>query len=316
MRLNTERSRNYGAKVWRGRVDCQIDVQFYAAPPDLQGCFSSFYRATFTVAEGERVKDLLQPEWANLRFFAGDRPDAGTPGAEPLREARLTATGPSSLPVHFELGSTRMWGVGLFPLGWAKFCQGQAKDLANLVVDGEKHRAFANFADLSCTLFDSEPDEEAELGRIIACFRAINRNHADEDRITRVHAALVDEGVATVAEFADHSGLQRRTLERICHRYFGFSPKLLLRRQRFMRSLAQFMLEHASNWSEAMDAHYHDQAQFVREFRAFMCMSPGEYAALDHPILAAFMRHRARVWGAAAQTLDKPVVTRGPGEAQ
>jgi hypothetical protein len=37
-----------------------------------------------------------------------------------------------------------------------------------------------------------------------------------------------------------------------------------------------------------------------------MGMSPGEYAALDHPILAAFMKERARVWGAAAQTLDPP----------
>jgi AraC-like DNA-binding protein len=109
-----------------------------------------------------------------------------------------------------------------------------------------------------------------------------------------------------VAEFAEHSEMERRTLERLCDRHFGFSPKLLLRRQRFMRSLAQFMLDHAANWSEAMDEHYHDQAQFVREFRTFMRMSPGEYAALDHPILAAFMKHRARVWGAAAQTLDPP----------
>ena len=32
----------------------------------------------------------------------------------------------------------------------------------------------------------------------------------------------------------------------------------------------------------------------------------GRKAALDHPILAAFMRERAQVWGAAAQTLDNP----------
>lgn len=287
-------------------MNCQIDVRFYPAPPDLQGCFSSFYSASFTVADGGRVNDLLQPEWANLRFFLGDRPDAGVIGGETLSGARLTATGPSSLPVQFELGTTRMWGVGLFPLGWAKFCHGPAKDVANAVVDGEKHPAFANFTGLARDLFQDGSGELEELDRIIACFRSMNRDIPDQDRIMAVHGAVVDSGVASVADFADHTGLGRRTLERLCHRYFGFSPKLLLRRQRFMRSLAQFMLENATNWSEAMDAHYHDQAQFVREFRSFMGMSPGEYAAREHPILGAFMKHRAKVWGAAAQTLDRP----------
>jgi len=294
-------------------MDCHIDVRFFPAPPDLEGCFSSFYSGTFTVADGKRVNDLLQPEWANLRFFAGDRPDAGVPGGDVLKGARLTATGPSSLPVHFELGTTRMWGVGLFPLGWAKFCNGSATEVANRVVDGETHPAFANFTGLADELFGARPDQQAELGRIIACFRSLNREVPDEARIVAIHAAIVDSAVASVADFSDHTGLGRRTLERLCHRYFGFSPKLLLRRQRFMRSLAQFMLENATNWSEAMDSHYHDQAQFVREFRSFMGMSPGEYAAREHPILSAFMKERARVWGAAAQTLDRPAKPRPRG---
>jgi len=287
-------------------MGCHIDVRFYPAPPDLEGCFSSFYSATFTVADGERVKDLLQPEWANLRFFAGDCPDARIPGGDTLTGARLTATGPSSLPVHFELGTTRMWGVGLFPLGWAKFCRGPATEMANRVVDGETHVAFANFCELSEALFADEPDDARELAKIIACFRALNRTVPDEERILLIHAAMVDSAVANVADFSDHTGLERRTLERLCLRYFGFSPKVMLRRQRFMRSLALFMLENAANWSEAMDSHYHDQAQFVREFRSFMGMSPGAYAAREHPILGAFMKERARVWGAAAQTLDQP----------
>jgi shikimate dehydrogenase len=52
-------------------------------------------------------------------------------------------------------------------------------------------------------------------------------------------------------------------------------------------------------WVGAMDGHYHDQAQFVRDFRQFMGMSPRQYAALDKPILAAVMRERARIAGAA-----------------
>lgn len=291
---------------WGREMDCQIDVRFYPAPADLRGCFSSFYSASFAVADGGRVNDLLQPEWANIRFFSGSLPDAWVTGSERVRDVRFLATGPSSVPVHFDLGTTRMWGIGLFPLGWAKFCHGPATQVANMVVDGAKHPTFANFRDLAADLFEGTSDEMEELERIVACFRGMNRDVPDQERIVAVHAAMVDPAVATVADFADHTGLGRRTLERLCHRYFGFSPKLLLRRQRFMRSLAQFMLDNSTNWSEAMDAHYHDQAQFVREFRSFMGMSPGEYAARKHPILGAFMKQRARVWGAAAQTLDRP----------
>lgn len=287
-------------------MDYSVDVRFFPAPPDLQGCFATFYRGELNVAGGGRITDLLQPEWANVRFFSGDCPDAQIPGGDHLSGARFTATGPSMLPAHFELGTTRMWGIGFFPLGWAKFCSGSAADVANRIVDGESDPAFEAFSGLAEELFDGQPDDEREYSRILEWVRKLDRDVPDEERITRVHSALVDPAIGSVAEFAELAGVEKRTLERLSRRYFGFTPKQLLRRQRFMRSLAQFMLEHAASWSDAMDEQYHDQAQFVRDFRAFMRMSPREYAALDHPILSAFMRERERIWGAAAQTLDRP----------
>ena len=285
---------------------CNIDVRFFPPPVDLDGCFTSFYRASFNVNDAGRVRDHLQPEWGNLRFFSGDAPTASIPGGATLDRARFTATGPSSLPTEFHLGTTRMWGIGLFPLGWAKFMRAPAAELANGLVDGDVHPAYRNFAGLGDTLFEAEPDDDREYGIIIEHFRALNATHPEEGRILAVHAALVDPAVDSVAQLSDRAGISQRTLERLCHRFFGFSPKRLLRRQRFMRSLADFMLHARNNWTAAIDPHYHDQAHFVRDFRAFMTMSPSEYAALDHPIVGAFMKERARIWGTAAQTLDRP----------
>ena len=78
----------------------------------------------------------------------------------------------------------------------------------------------------------------------------------------------------TVAELVRRSGASQRTVERLCRRAFGFTPKLLLRRQRFMRSLADFVLDPTLKWIDAIDSQYHDQAQFVRDFRQFMGMTP------------------------------------------
>ncbi|HEY6868463.1 MAG TPA: helix-turn-helix domain-containing protein, partial [Novosphingobium sp.] len=127
-----------------------------------------------------------------------------------------------------------------------------------------------------------------------------------EQRILAIHSALVDPDVGTVSELARRAGASTRTVERIAGQAFGFSPMLLLRRQRFMRSLAQYMLDPSLKWIGALDGHYHDQAHFIRDFHRFMGMSPREYALLDKPILSAVMRARDRYWGSAAQTLDSP----------
>jgi hypothetical protein len=80
----------------------------------------------------------------------------------------------------------------------------------------------------------------------------------------------------------------------------------LLRRQRFLRSLAQFMLDPTLTWISTLDWHYVDQAHFVRDFKRFMSMSPSSYAARDHPVLRAAAQARTAAAGAAVQALHKP----------
>lgn len=285
--------------------ECHVDVRFFAPPPEFDGCFTTFYRATFTMPDGGTVTDHLQPEWANLRVFSQELPRSGMIDGTAIEGARLLVTGPSSVPNRFEIASTRMWGIGLLPLGWARFVRLQAADHANLLAEVEKHPAFTRFEALG-DIFANEPDDEAELAQLIAFFRSIDEPCGDADTITLVHGALVDPEVASVAELSTRSGLSVRALERICRRHFGFRPKLLLRRQRFMRSLASFMLAEQGQWKAVIDEHYHDHAHFTRDFRAFMHMTPSEYAALPHPVLSAFMAERKRMWGSPAQTLDKP----------
>lgn len=284
----------------------QMRCEFISPPAEFEGCFTTFYRLELDVPGEATVCDHLQPEWANVRFFSGGRPRSEIAGCEPLSGTCFTATGPSSLSNRFELGTSRMWGIGFLPLGWARFFEADASTVANLVVDGRTHPCFNRFTGLADVLCDSNQTPEQQLEAIFATMRHLARPNRDEEKILRVHRALVDPDVTNVAEFADRASKTIRSLERICCRYFGFPPKLLLRRQRFMRSLATFMLHRGGTWIDAMDAHYHDQAQFTREFQQFMGMLPSEYAALDHPILSFFMEQRARDRGSAVQTLDRP----------
>lgn len=284
-----------------------VDVRFYSPPEDLRRYFTTFYYTNITLPHGATVNDALQPEWANLRVFSGGTPTAWVEGGPVLKGSSMVVTGPTSRAINFEIPSTRMWGIGLLPMGWARFMPRAAVICANSLTCGQTHPDCEPFRPLADTIFQGEPSEEAELARIVAFFRKFPpAKPVDSERISRIHAAIVDPAIGTVRDLVDKVGMGQRTIERVCARAFGFSPKVLLRRQRFMRSLTQYMLDPSLKWIGAIDSHYHDQAQFVRDFREFMGTTPREYAARPHPILERFMQERMRVHGSAVQTTDRP----------
>lgn len=283
-----------------------LDVRFFAPPADIAGCFTTFYRLEIEVPNGRLVEDQLQPEWANLRFFASNPPQAFPADGAVVKNAPFQASGPSSKPTPFALGTTRMWGIGLLPLGWARYVGVPAHEHVNTLVDGEREPIFKRFAPLVTRLCRPGGDDASDFVAITDFFRDAARPTRDDHKIAAIHQALVDPHLCQVSDLARNAGLNTRTLERACQRHFGFSPRLLIRRQRLMRTLAAFMLGDGASWTEAIDAHYHDQAHFVHEFHSFMGMSPSEYIRRPHPILSAFMAERQRVWGSPVQTLDRP----------
>ena len=286
-----------------------LRARFFAPPAALAGCFTSFYLLEVEPADGRCVEDYLHPEWGNLRFFLGQLPEAEIVGCQTVHNTPLIATGPTSCPASFRLPASRLWGIGFLPLGWAKFIDQPAKDLTNLATDGRAHPAFSRFVPLYDALRDAPEDDEAQAQIICNFFLDRDRPVKDAPIIAAVHEALVDPEVHSSCDLAARAHISARTLERLCARHFGFPPQLLIRRQRMMRTLSAFMLAERTTWSQVIDLNYTDHAHFTHEFQAFMRMSPTEYAALDHPVLAAFMTERARVLGSPVQTLDRPAST-------
>ena len=277
---------------------CAIDVKFFPPPADLAPCFTIIYSLSIECAHGQTVSDRLLPEFANLRYFCG--PPATGYTDHSASGQRFQVTGPSSGPIAFEIGSTRVFGIGLRPLGWARFVDGPASEYANSALDGEDADAFADLVPL-CDIFCHDGlSIEAQFAAAMEALRRVSGDPPDAQRILAIEEALADPYLIQVEDFATRVGMSKRTLERVCNRHFGFSPRVLLRRQRVIRVLTAFMLERG-NWSSVIDLHYHDHAHFVREFRAFMGVSPTEYAEMDHPILSAFMAERRRVWGSPAK---------------
>ncbi len=289
----------------------EVSVRFFQLAEPLQPYFTALYSTAVECEAGVRLTDFLHPEWAALRFTEGPVALACVGPGEMFPHWPFIANGPTSKSIRFALARCRMWGLGLQPAGWAKFVDAPADELADVTVDGSSHPAFARFAPLLGQVLGAGGDAEEVPRRVNEYLvRIADRPVPNEQQILACQQALRDPEISGVAQLGERIGMTPRSLGRLCRRYFGFSPKLLLRRQRFLRSLAQFMLEPSSTWIGAMDGQYHDQAQFVREFRAFMGLSPRQYAALPHPILKPIMQQRMADQGAVPPRLDLPTIMR------
>jgi len=286
-----------------------VRVRFFMPSAEVAPYVSTYYLTEASLGSEGRIEDWLHPEWANIRFARNDSWSAAIGPGPTIDLPQFIVTGPTSYATRFNTGSMRSWGIGLLPLGWARLVGVPASDYADRVVDGAADPALRHLAPLLDQTFGASPDPAGEAARIDAFLLDLLARHPPVDgeaRIRAAHGLLLDLECSSVSECAERLGLSARSLERLSRRIFGFPPKLLLRRQRFMRSLAQFMLDPSLAWIRTLDSQYVDQAHFVRDFRRFMAMSPSTYAALDHPVIRAAAQARAAAAGAAVQALHRP----------
>lgn len=250
------------------------------------------------------AEDLLHPEWANIRFCLGSGwsvPD-GQGGFVPAPDALLF--GPTSRARPVRCGGGRIVGIGLTPIGWARIVGGQAAEFAEQITDPRAGHG-DHVDDLLAGLADAQGEAEmvplldAYVGRVVRPLPAASA-------LTRAaHRALLDPAIETVEAFAEAVGVTRRQLSTLCRRDFGFAPKLLLRRQRFLRTLGTMRERPDQPWATLVDDAYVDQSHFIREFRRFMGMTPKAYFAMPRLMLRPAQAARDRALGAPLQGLHE-----------
>ena len=284
----------------------------YAMPASSLRPYVSTYSLTVVAPGSPTVFDEVYPEWANVRLTADGDMAACTGPGELLRCNPAAGIGPTSHSTHFSLAPGRYWTIGLLPLGWARLLEVDACAFADRWSLLDQAPAFSRFTPLVDDIVCEDADDAAARidARLIGLLASPPR---DEDAIIRTHTALIDPAVTTVSVLAARVGIKIHTLERLCRAVFGFAPKLLLRRQRFLRSLSQFMLDPSLAWIDTMDTQYVDQAHFIRDFRRFMDTTPSAYAARPHPVLWAAAQARAAVSGKVMQVLQAPQEAPGRG---
>jgi len=291
-------------------IDGESHTRFIAPHPRLQPYLSVYYFTAIDSQDGQPVSDWMNPEWASVRFrYSGDT--TGGLVGEPLVDVPpMHFVGPTSLAGPFSAMHARIASAGFLPVGWNMFIDHPAHEWADRLSDASLVKTTISFeAMMQAAQTLTTVEEMAAAFDALLLDALDNRPLIDavtEKRIRAAHDALLDPEIANVGQMADKLGLSIAQLQRMSLRIFGFPPKLLLRRQRFLRTLAVIMHDPESNWSDALDAHYYDQAHFNRDFRRFFKMSPRQYRQYRHPIIGAASRARIKALGDPLQGLQKP----------
>jgi AraC-like DNA-binding protein len=254
-------------------------VRVYLPAESLRGYVTFYY---FVTAFGP-LKDFLYPEWGNVRFaLQGDwRVTMEGYGLDPQVDALF---GPTDRCGAVTTTGGRIAGFGLTPLGWNRVIDADAHLMVNRVrpLSGDLG---AWGSDLRAHLAKDTPDAVG-VARLDALLTdLLSRRPAEAPGLVALDHALRSRP-ATVPEFAAAAGVASRTLHRLCLSLFGFAPKRLLRRQRFLDTLGQVRTAVGDPLRDALDPAYFDQAHFYRDFRDFMGMSPRAYFTASRALMA------------------------------
>jgi AraC-like DNA-binding protein len=275
------------------------DVRFWLPDPDLRAEVTAFY----AVDVAGPLHDHLHPEWGNVRFRLRGEWQMEQGG-------RMTATpsatlfGPTDRTARFETENGAMMGIGLTPIGWQRLIRGDASRLSNTIVP--LYDRLGTHGDTLSAALISDTDGDARAARLTQVLRArlADAPPTDED-IIAVQQALLDDSVVDVTALASPVDMAERTLQRLCLRTFGFGPKRLLRRQRFLRTLDRIRDRLGEPLTDLVDGAYYDQAHFNRDFKAFMGMSPTAYYRSPREVMRRAADERARIVGASYQGLHE-----------
>lgn len=258
-------------------------------------------------ARGPQVmgqKDWFLPGTANVRITLDAGPVSvriGNRNFDPIPQVALF--GPTSRVMEAVTHGGVMIGFGINALGWARLFRRSAQDFHNRIVPLETVAGEALSRRLVKAL-SAAPDEHAIkpiLDSILAPL--LGPAPRDADLIRRLMTLVVDREMAGIVQLAEATGVPSSKLRRVAQRCFGLTPKLLLRRTRFLRSfLAMAATGDATDLSQ-IDEGYFDASHFLRDANTFLGTTPRRFLARETHFLNASLRARAAVLGTPTQAL-------------
>lgn len=180
-------------------------------------------------------------------------------------------------------GNGGVFGVKFRAGGFRPFLRRSVSTLRNRVLPF-RDVFDADAASLEQDVF-ARPDH-AQMIAVVERF-LIPRLPPNDPTVARV-AEMVDDistdrSVTAVQQLVERRRVGTRALQRLFNDYVGVSPKWVINRYRLHEAIERLAADTPVNWADlALELGYFDQAHFIRDFRALVGRSPGDYVRQHH----------------------------------
>lgn len=264
-----------------------IEIRF-ALPDERLRAFIPAYWDIIVTGPGV-VEDLLRPEWMAIRMVFSGKWSFGTHKAQlsPLTDKAILH-GVATQAQWVQGAEGKVFCAAIFPMGWHRLIGGDASVYSEKI--SPLSAVFQDNADPLFAAIESAGSLDARIAAADAFFLdQLARTERSEisDWIERVSLAIADPECATVEELALRVGMSQSRIARFTKRHFGFLPKKLIQRARFLRMLHSMEGLSVGQWPHFLDPQYADQSHMIRDFKKFIGLSPTQYFAMERPLLAA-----------------------------
>ncbi len=269
-------------------------IDYWRVSDTLAPFVTGYHRYAVPLPPGVTLRDVFFPSWATIRIALPGSQNwglrLGSRSFDPVPTAAFV--GPTSYAGYLEARGGALVGVGILPYGWAALFGGDVSRFANRVVP--LHAIDVDAGSIEAAIgAGTRPDlafEEwlsARLGR-----------RTPDPRIAQVFAMLDDPVVTRIETIAEALGLTQRVLADFTRVHFGFTPKLLLRRSRFLRALSAVLTRSGDANEVVCAAGYWDRSHFLRDSHLFLGCSVRDFVKRRGPLNQVAMNVRAEVIGA------------------
>ena len=279
-------------------------IRYDKPADDLADCITGYHVYASDGQVKDEQTDWFLPGTANIRIAI----DAGPIGVsigrrhfDPVPEVSLY--GPTSQALRATTRGGILIGFGISALGWGRLTRRHASDYRNRITPLNELVGEAFARDLQATLRGS--DRGPQVATLLDGFlrERLGPVGREEGAIRALMDLIAKDSAHDIVTAAALIGVPTHSLRRLAIRHFGFPPKMLLNRARFLRSLLRFLASGEAADYSTIDPSYFDASHFLRDATTFLGMTPRRFMSLSTPFLDASLKARAAVLGSPTQAL-------------
>lgn len=286
-----------------------MTVRYFQPDPRIADYITGYHVYASYGGDVQGKIDWFLPGTANVRVTIGaEGPVSVRIGRRDFPATPAVALyGPTSCALRATTHGGTMIGFGISALGWSRLFAGSASSVRNRIVALEDYWQQQVVEALLDRLTESDGAAGVKSALDAFLLDRLGPPCPDEPVLRQLMALVVDDETTDLGTAAATIGIAPHRLRRLAARHFGFPPKSLLIRARFLRTFLELRAQPED--STPVTRRYFDQSHFLRDANMILGMTPRRFIALQTPFLDASLRWRAEVLGAATQALHAVPVT-------